>query len=126
MVENSGFRSIYTEGGDYREVHNKGTYVEGSYYNSFEARQNLVVVAREIQAMLVRLEENYSPTTSTGKIQIAAETIKQIEADPNWQSRLISALQAGGTSALSSLLDHPAANFVIAAIEDWRANKKGY
>ncbi len=34
--------------------------------------------------------------------------------------RILSALKASGTSALDSLLDHPAASFAIAALEDWQ------
>ena len=34
-----------------------------------------------------------------------------------------SALKVGGTSALDSLLDHPAASFAIAALEDWQQTK---
>ena len=36
----------------------------------------------------------------------------------------MSALKSGSISALDSLLDHPAASFFIAAIEDWQQTKK--
>ena len=51
---------------------------------------------------------------------IATEAIQRIDNDPKLAPRILSALKAGGTSALDSLLDHPAASFVIGALEDWQ------
>jgi hypothetical protein len=36
----------------------------------------------------------------------------------------LSALKAGGVSAFEQLLNHPAASFVIGALEDWK-NSQG-
>ncbi len=54
---------------------------------------------------------------------IATEAIERINNDPKLASRILSALKAGGTSALDSLLDRPAASFVIGALEDWQQTK---
>ena len=56
-------------------------------------------------------------------MQIAAETIKSIENNPTLAERVISALKAGGVQAIGQLLNHPAASFVIGALEDWEKTK---
>lgn len=57
-------------------------------------------------------------------MQVAAETIKQIENNPPLEGRVISALKAGGVQAFEQFLNHPAASFVIGALEDWQKNKR--
>jgi hypothetical protein len=44
---------------------------------------------------------------------------KQSKSTPNKQS----ALKTGGIQALGQLLNHPAATFVIAALEDWQKSR---
>ena len=88
-------------------------------YNS----QDLTQAAADIQALLKQLEETYPTNTTLGKVAIASEAIQRIDNDPKLAPRILSALKAGGTSALDSLLDHPAASFVIAALEDWQQTK---
>ena len=65
----------------------------------------------------------YPTNTTTGKMAIATKAIERIDNDPKLASRILSALKAGGTSALDSLLDHPAASFAIAVLEDWQQTK---
>ncbi len=113
-------RTIDTGGGDYREIDNKGTYVEGNYYNSPQAKQNLAEAAAEIQQLLKQLEQKYDPNDPVEQIQMATEVVKQIDADPKWKQRLLSSVGAGSTAALDSLLNHPAASFIIAAIQKWQ------
>jgi chemotaxis response regulator CheB len=84
-----------------------------------EQKQDLAEAAKQIQALLDQLSQTYSPTTPTGKMQIATETLKQIEANPTLTQRVVSALSAGGTAALEQLLNHPAVSFVIAGLNDW-------
>ncbi len=55
--------------------------------------------------------------------EIASQAIQRIDSDPKLTDRILSALKTGGISALDSLLDHPAASFVIAALEDWQQTK---
>lgn len=43
--------------------------------------------------------------------------------DPSLAQRIISALGAGSTSALEQFLNHPAASFVMAALEDWQKTR---
>jgi uncharacterized Ntn-hydrolase superfamily protein len=53
---------------------------------------------------------------------VATEAIQRIENNPTLMQKVISALRAGGAAALEQLLSHPAASFVIAALEDWNNN----
>ena len=70
------------------------------------------------------LDNSSSTDTTLGKMQIASETIKSIENSYSLTERVISALKAGGTQALAQLLNHPAASFVITALEDWQKTKE--
>ena len=49
---------------------------------------------------------------------IAVEAMDVIEQDSSLTQRLLSAAKAGSLAAIESMLNHPAASFVIAAIED--------
>ena len=51
-------------------------------------------------------------------VAIAGEAIDQIEQNPSLTQRLLSAAKAGSLAAIESMLNHPAASFVIAVIED--------
>ncbi|MEC4813628.1 MAG: hypothetical protein SAK29_10220 [Scytonema sp. PMC 1069.18] len=53
----------------------------------------------------------------------ATQVIERIESDRALSQRVLSALKAGGTEALAQLLNHPAASFVIGALEDWQKTK---
>lgn len=118
MTDNE-FRNIHTSGGSYREVRNTGTYVEGDYYSSPEAKRCIISTASEIQQLLEQLEKNYSLHTSTGKMQIATGAIQHITANPDFKGRVVSAIKAGGVGALDAALNHPASSFLIEAIKDW-------
>ena len=119
-------RHINMGSGDYRETHvsDQATYVEGDYYNNPEQKQSLAEAAAEIQKLLEQLDKTYSSDTTTGKMKMAAEVVERIESNPTLANRIISALKAGGVSALDQLLNHPAASFVIGALEDWQQSKK--
>lgn len=98
--------------------------VENSFNTySQEQKQSLAEVAAEIQELLVQLEKSYPTDTTTGKMAVATEAIKQIDSNPKLHKRVFSALKAGGIQALGQLLNHPAASFVIGALEDWQKSK---
>jgi internalin A len=88
-------------------------------YNS----QDLTQAAADIQALLEQLEKSYPTNTTKDKKAIATEAIDRIDHDPKLTEKILSALKTGGISALESLLNHPAASFVINALEDWQQNK---
>lgn len=118
----SGNRFINTGGGNYNE-RIQGNYIQGNYYAAGQP-QSLAEAAAEIQKLLEQLEKSYPTTTTAGKMAIATETIGQIDNNPTLAARIFSALKAGGVSAFEQFLNHPAASFVIAALEDWQKSKE--
>jgi hypothetical protein len=105
-----------------------GGNVSNNVQNSFntytqEQKQNLADAAAEIQQLLIQLEKSYSTDTTSGKMTVATEAIRHIENDPKLVKRILGALKSGGTQALSQFLNHPAASFVIGALEDWQKSK---
>ncbi len=103
------------------EVH--AEKIAGTIYEA--QKQNLVEAAAEIQQLLNQLSQTYPTSTTAEQMVVATEAIKRIESDPTLMKRILSALQAGSISALEQLLNHPAASFVIAALEDWQKSKEG-
>ncbi|MBD2457697.1 pentapeptide repeat-containing protein [Nostoc sp. FACHB-87] len=91
-------------------------------YSSSEQKQNLAEAAAEIQQLLEQLSQSYPTNTMTGKMALAAEATQRIENNSTLMQKTISALRAGGTAALEQVLSHPAASFVIAALDDWSKN----
>ncbi|BAY17373.1 hypothetical protein NIES21_32100 [Anabaenopsis circularis NIES-21] len=88
-----------------------------------EKKQKLAEAAADIQQLLIQLENSYPTDTTAGKMTIATEAIKQIDNNPQLHNQILSALKAGGIQALAQFLNHPAASFVIGALEDWQKNK---
>jgi uncharacterized protein YjbI with pentapeptide repeats len=93
--------------------------------SSPEQKQNLAKeAAAEIQVLLDQLSQSYPTDTMSGKMALATEATKRIENDPTLSEKIISALTAGGKAALEQFLSHPAASFVINALDDWNKNKQ--
>ncbi|BAY43435.1 hypothetical protein SAMD00079811_10150 [Scytonema sp. HK-05] len=116
-----GGRTINMGSGNYNE-RIQGNYVQGNYYAGGE-KQSLVDAAAEIQKLLEQLDKSYPNNTTTGKMAIATEAIEYIDSNQALAQRVLSALKAGGTQALAQLLNHPAASFVIGALDDWQKTK---
>ena len=114
----TGGRNINIGSGNYNE-NIQGDYIQGDYYNSPQ-KQNLAEAAKEIQYLLEQLDKTYENDTTFGKMQIATETIKTIENNPEFKARIISALKVGSIKAFEQFLNHPAASFVVGALEDWQ------
>lgn len=89
---------------------------------NIESKQTLAEAAAEIQTLLKQLETNYAADSATDKIVMAAEAVKQIEANPTFKRKAVAALVAGGTKALEAAIDHPAAAFVVGAIKEWKGH----
>ncbi len=119
----AGNRTIKMGSGNYNE-RIEGNYIQGNYYAAGE-KQNLAEAAAEIQALLEQLSKTYPADTTTGKMRLATEVIDRIESNPTLMERILSALKAGSISALEQALNHPAASFVIGALEDWQQTKVG-
>ena len=119
---------IYNQSGNFGIGHQSGGTIEqgakvAGVINEAEQRK-LAETAAEIQQLLEQLDKSYSTNTTAGKMAIATEAVKQIESNPTLMKRIINATKAGSISALESALNHPAASFVIGAIEDWQNNPK--
>ena len=94
-----------------------------NYINIHES-QDLTRAAKDIKTLLQQLEKDYQFNTIYDKMNIATKAIEYIEQDANLNKRVLNSLKAGGASTLESLLDHPAARIVMAALEDWQQTKK--
>lgn len=108
--------------GDYREisVKGKGRYIEGNYYNNSVEKSNLAEVVKEIQQLLEQLSQTNPTNTMTGKMKIAGEVIEQIESNSVLMNRVIAELKVSGVSGFEKHLNHPAASFVIGALQEWK------
>lgn len=118
----------YNQSGNFGIGHNSGGPIQpgakvAGVLNEAEP-QNLAAAAADIQKLLEQLEKYYPTNTTTGKMVIATEAIKQIENDPTLMPRVLSAIRAGGASAFEAFLNHPAASFVINALQDWQETGK--
>jgi uncharacterized protein YjbI with pentapeptide repeats len=95
---------------------------QANQYNS-AANRNLTDAAKEIQILLEQLSQIYSTETMPDKVAFAHTALQQIKANPSLSQKVLSAAAAGSSAAIEKLLDHPAATFVVSAIEDWRKEK---
>lgn len=88
-----------------------------------QTKSHLSEAATEIQQLLEQLSQTYPTTTTTEKMTVASTAIQHIENNHTLRQRVLSALKTGGIQALGQMLNHPAATFVIAALEDWQKNQ---
>jgi uncharacterized protein YjbI with pentapeptide repeats len=97
---------------------------QANQYNySQETKKSLADAAKEIQAVVDHLSQTYRTDTMTAKCVFANEVIQRIDNDPSLTQRILSAFSAGSISALEQFLNHPAASFVISALEDWQKTR---
>ena len=83
-------------------------------------RQNLADAVMEVQQILQQLSQSYPTETVSDKMAIAAEAIKQIEANPTVKQRLISAGTKGGLAFIEKAFDNPIGASFAAAIKGWQ------
>lgn len=89
-----------------------------------QTQQALAEVAKEIQALLEKLDKTYSTDTMSGQMKVATEVIDIIQEDMSLTDRIIRAVRAGSVEALKQFLSHPAASFVITLIDDLEKTKQ--
>ncbi|MBW4666294.1 MAG: hypothetical protein KME60_02330 [Cyanomargarita calcarea GSE-NOS-MK-12-04C] len=94
--------------------------VERDFIVNNQAKSNLSEAAAEIQQLLNQLSQTYPATTDTEKKALARTAIQYIDNNHTLRQRVLSALKTGGIQALGQMLNHPAATFAIAALEDWQ------
>ena len=134
-VDMSGDRNIEIKKGNYNEK------IEGNYYEQKgnfgighmsggeikgnakvagvinEAQErNLAEAAAEIQALIKQLEQDNPTNTTTEQMVVATKAIEQIESNPTWKQKAISAFKQGSLKAIET---HPVGAFVVGAIKGW-------
>ena len=87
--------------------------------NHYAEPQNNDELAKAIQILLEQLSGSYETKTSAQKGELVDMAIVEIETKKPALKRMLSALDSGAMAAISQALNHPAAAFFIAAIEDW-------
>ncbi|MEB3218169.1 MAG: hypothetical protein VKN72_18325 [Nostocales cyanobacterium 94392] len=122
MSENNIAGDYIKQDGSFGVGVNKGTINTDKLAGTINEAQsiNLAEAAEEIQELLEQLDKTYDTNTTFGKMQVATETIKTIENNSDLKARIVSALKVGGVKAFEQFLSHPAASFVIGALEDWK------
>jgi predicted transcriptional regulator len=128
LIKSESPIAIYNQSGNFGIGHMSGGTIQSGakvagVINEAEQR-NLAEAAAQIQQLLEQLEKSYPANTTAGKMAIATEAIKQIEANPTLTGRVLSAIRAGSVSALESFLNHPAASFVIGGLQDWQETRR--
>lgn len=121
MSRNSG--NIYIHDSTLGDLNVSNSHHEKKYTNIYES-QDLIKAAQEIQKLLEQLEQVYPFSNVEEKKTIAEEAIKRINSDISLSKRITNALKAGNTSALESLVEHPAAHLVIESLGNWQKNKQ--
>jgi len=79
--------------------------------------QDLAEAAAEIQALIKRLEQDNPTKTTTEQMVVATKAIEQIESNPNWKQKAITAFKQGSLKAIDT---HPIGAFIVGAIKGWK------
>ena len=82
-------------------------------------QQQIVETANEIKILLQQLERDNPSQTNSQKMMIVARSVEEIETNPRFKARVISALKSGGVEAFKELINHPLVNIFMAAIDGW-------
>ena len=96
----------------------------GVQHNYAAEKPDLAAAAREIQQLLEQLSQTYPTSTLPEQMTVATKAVETIESQPTLKTRIVGALKAGGTAALQTAIDHPAASVLLAAMAGWQ-NAKG-
>lgn len=78
-----------------------------------EQQENLLATANEIKTLLQKLEQNNPSETKSQKMMVVAQAVEEIENNPTFKDRVVSALKAAGVEAFKELIDHPLVNIFI-------------
>jgi len=82
--------------------------------NQSEQKQTLAQAAAEIQQLLKQLEQTNPTATDSEKINHVND-----ETTPSFKRRVVSALQAGGETAIDEFLDNPYFSVAKATVKGW-------
>jgi internalin A len=101
-----------------------GDKVMGDKINTqINNNQNLVEAAKEIQALLDTLSDEYNPNTATGQEKIGKAAIESIEQNPTLKGRITKAISEGGYAALEAAIDRPIVKVCMAAFKGFTEGK---
>ncbi len=89
---------------------------DGNTFNVFqsEQKQTLAQAAADIQKLLKQLEQDNPTATDSEKINHVND-----ETTPSFKRRVVSALQAGGETAIDEFLDNPYFSVAKATVKGW-------
>ena len=105
-------------GGFAETVH--GDHIGTQHNYSASNRQTLAEAAAEIQALLKQLAQTEPTESTSAKMIVAAKAVEQIESNPSFKQKVVTALTAGSLKSFEAAIDHPLAAFVVGAIEGWK------
>jgi len=122
QVDNSGKGTTNNFHGNVGAVQNGDRNIANVTQNNY-SQQSLTDAAKEIQELLDQLARTYPINSQAEKLGAVTIAVEQIENNPSWKARVISAVRAGGTEGIKELLDNPLVNIFMAMIEDWQESK---
>jgi ATP-dependent Clp protease ATP-binding subunit ClpA len=97
---------------------NMGNMVENQY-NSYAEKQDLAEAAREIQELLMQLENTNPNTTNNQQKIIVNKAISEIEKNPTLKARVLNVIKSGGTETFKEAVNHPLVNILVSMINGW-------
>lgn len=83
-------------------------------------KKELTEVISELIEMLGYLDRLLPNDGTTDRMNKVTEIIKYIEGHPDLKEKILSVLEKFGVQAFKDYLNHPSANLLISAIEDWQ------
>lgn len=104
---------------------NEGT-ISGIVIGQNNAAPNpeLEKLGQEIGDRLTRLEKQYGNQTTQEQLKVTTEFVNELDAEPEFAQRVLSAIAVGGVEALKAFLIGPAASFLLGAVDNWQKTAK--
>lgn len=104
-------------GGD---IINQGDIKDGSIGVYKVEQKDLTNEAAKVSQLIEQLSQTYPTETIVQKAVVVEEAIKQIEDDPAWKRKIISAVKSGSLAAFEKAIDNPLAAFLVEGIKGWQ------
>ncbi|NEP57275.1 MAG: hypothetical protein F6K31_09655 [Symploca sp. SIO2G7] len=96
----------------------KGNAYSGQIINNnYPSDKNLADAAKEIQELLIQLEQTNPTNTASEKEKVVQKAIQKVENDPTLQERLIGALQAGTVETFKQMVNHPLVHIFVETVK---------
>jgi hypothetical protein len=88
-------------------------------YATYNKIQALASAGAGIEQILNHISQTHPITTEREKMQVAEETIAEIEHNPSLKAKIVTALKAGDRNTLAEFINHPLNQVVVATLEGW-------